>query len=105
MKVEFCRTGGVAGTRLTATLDTDGLSSREAARLRRLISAACFFDQPTSLKSSTSGADRFQYQVTVEEGDRIKTVEIAESCVPRTLQPLIEYLLDSCRARRKTKRS
>lgn len=105
MKVEFCRTGGVAGTRLTATLDTERLPLQEADRLRRLISAASFFDQPTSLKSSTSGADRFQYQVTVEEGDRIKKVEIDESCVPRTFQPLIDYLLDSCRARQKIKRS
>ena len=90
---------------MTATLDTEGLPLQEADRLRRLISAASFFDQPTSLKSSTSGADRFQYQVTVEEGDRIKKVEIDESCVPRTFQPLIEYLLDSCRARQKIKRS
>jgi len=90
---------------LTATLDTEGLPLQEADRLRRLISAASFFDQPTSLKSSTSGADRFQYQVTVEEGDRIKKVEIDESCVPRTFQPLIEYLLDSCRARRKIRSS
>jgi hypothetical protein len=89
---------------LTATLDTERLPRQEAARLRRLISAASFFDQPTSLKSSTSGADRFQYQVTVEEGDRMKQVEIDESCVPRTFQPLIEYLLDSCRARQKIKR-
>jgi hypothetical protein len=104
VKIEFCRTGGIAGTRLTATLDTTKLPLREAARLRRLLSAACFFDQPPSLKSSTSGADRFQYLVTVEEGDRRKKVEIDESCVPRTFQPLIDYLLDSCRARRRAKR-
>jgi hypothetical protein len=105
VKVEFWRTGGIAGTRLTATLDTERLPPQEADRLRRLISAACFFDQPSSLKSSTSGADRFQYQVTVEEGDRIKKVEIDESCIPRTFQPLIDYLLNSCRARQKIKRS
>ena len=105
MKVEFCRTGGIAGTRLTAVLDTERLPPQEADRLRRLISAASFFDQPISLKSSTSGADRFQYQVTVEEGDRIKKVEIDESCVPRTFKPLIDYLLNSCRARQKKKSS
>ena len=105
MRIEFSRSGGVAGIRLTATLDTERLPPQEAARLRRLISTACFFDQPSSLKSSTSEADRFQYQVTVEEGDRIKKVEIDESCIPRTFQPLIDYLLDSCRARQKIKRS
>jgi len=105
VKVEFWRTGGVAGIRLTSTLDTEKLPPQEADRLRRLISTACFFDQPSSLKSSTSGADRFQYQVTVEEGDRIKKVEIDESCIPRTFQPLIDYLLNSCRPRQKIKRS
>jgi hypothetical protein len=43
--------------------------------------------------------------VTVEEGDRIKKVEIDESCIPRTFKPLIDYLLNSCRARQKKKSS
>ena len=105
MKVEFWRTGGVAGTRLTVTLDTEQLPQAEADRLSRLLAAAAFFDQPKSLKSGTPGADRFQYRVTVKEGDRIKKVEIDESCIPRTFQPLIDYLLNSCRARQKVKRS
>ena len=105
VKVEFFRSGGVAGIRLTATLDTEMLPPDEADRLRRLIAAASFFDQPSSRQSPKRRADRFQYQVTVEEGDRVKKVELDESSVPEALQPLLDYLSDCARAGRKVKSS
>ena len=105
MKIQFARTGGVAGIRLTATLDSESLPPEEADRLRRLIAAASFFEQPPSRHSRIGGADRFQYEVTVEEGDRIKKVELDESSVPETLQPLLDYLVDSARKAQKIKRS
>ena len=105
MKVEFVRTGGVGGVRLTATLDTDVLPSEEADRLRQLIAVASFFDQPTSGQSPIQGADRFQYRVTIEDGDRIKKVEMDEPSVPEAFRPLLDYLIDSARTRRKIKRS
>ena len=105
MKIQFARTGGVAGIRLTATLDTEMLPPDEADSLRRLIAAASFFDQPSSRQSPIRRADRFEYHVTVEEGDRIKKVELDESSVPETLQPLLDYLVDSARKAQKVKRS
>ena len=91
--------------RLTATLDTEMLPPDEADRLRRLIAAASFFDQPSSRQSPIRRADRFQYQVTIEDGDRIKKVELDESSVPETLQPLLDYLVDMARTAHKIKRS
>ncbi len=105
MKVEFVRTGGVAGVRLTATLDTEMLPPEETDRLRRLIAAASFFEQPTSRQSPIREADRFQYRVTVEDGDRVKKVEMNESSVPEACRPLLDYLIDSARTARKIKRS
>ena len=105
MKVEYVRTGGVAGIRLTATLDTETLPHAEADRLRRLVAAARLFDQPASRPSPAPETDRFQYRVTVEEGDRIKKIELDESSVPETLQPLLDYLTDCARARQRMKRS
>ena len=101
MRVEFVRTGGVAGIRLTATLDTEMLPPEEADRLRRLIDAASFFDLPTSRRSPSRETDRFQYRVTVEDGDRIKEVEMDESSVPEACRPLLDYLIESVKARRK----
>ena len=91
--------------RLTTALDTEMLSPEEADRLSRLIAAAAFFDQPNLLKSATPGPDRFQYRVTVEEGGRKKQVEMDESSVPKTFRPLLDYLLDSARARPKKRGS
>lgn len=105
MRVQFTRTGGIAGITLTVTLDSQQLPQAEADRLRRLIAAAAFFDQPESLKSAAPGADRFQYRVTVEEGDRKKKVETDESSCPETFRSLLDYLVDSARARHKSKRS
>ena len=105
MKVEFLRTGGVAGIRLTATLDTEMLPPGEAERLRHIIAAASFFDLPTSRQPPIQEADRFQYRVTVEDGDRIKKVEMNESSVPEACRPLLDYLIDSARTARKIRRS
>ena len=91
--------------RLTATLDTEILPPDEADSLRCLIAADSFFDQPPSRQSPIRRADRFQYQVTVEEGDRIKRVELDESSVPETFRPLLDYLTDCARARQRMKRS
>jgi len=105
VKVQFARTGGVAGIRLTVTLDTETLPPAEADRLRRLVAAARLFDQPASRPSPAPETDRFQYQVTVEDGSRIKKVEMDESSVPGTFRPLLDYLIDSARTGRKIKRS
>ncbi len=105
MKVEFARTGGVAGIRLTATLDTEMLPPEEADHLAHLIAAASFFDQPSSRRSPTQGPDRFQYRVTIEDGDRVKRVEMDEASTPKTFQPLLDYLIDRARGAQRNKRT
>ena len=105
MKIEFARTGGVAGVALTLTLDTETLPLEEVEHLRRLMAAASFFDLPALLRSVNRGADRFQYRVTVEDGNRINKVELDEASVPEKCRPLLDYLIDSARAARRAKRS
>ena len=105
MKVEFSRSGGVAGIRLTATLDTEMLPREEAERLRRLIVSAALFDLPASLKSTTLRPDQFQYRVAIEDGTRVKKVEMDEASIPEIFQPLLDYLVERARAARKIKRS
>ena len=105
MKIEFSRTGGVAGMRLTATLDTEMLPREEAERLRRLIVSAALFALPASLKSATPRPDQFQYRVAIEDGTRVKKVEMDEPSIPETFQPLLDYLIDSARAAQRKKRS
>lgn len=58
--IQFERSGGFAGMRLTAAIDSDTLSPDDAAALRDLIHAASFFDLPAKSRKSPSGADRFR---------------------------------------------
>ncbi|MGB3941293.1 MAG: protealysin inhibitor emfourin [Candidatus Manganitrophaceae bacterium] len=104
MKIDFTRSGGFAGVRLSAAIDTEGLSAEERERLCGLVDAADFDRLPSSLKSTAPGADRFQYRLKIEEGGgqggRVKEVVADESAVPETLRPLLEYLTDWARTKR-----
>lgn len=103
MKIDFTRSGGFAGMRLAAQIDTDTLPSTEADRLRRLIEEAHVFDLPATLKSKTPGGDRFQYRIMVEEGGKRKELFADEAAVPEPLRPLLDYLTDWARSSRKRK--
>lgn len=99
MHIQFERSGGFAGLRLTAALDSDTLSSDDAATLRALIHAASFFDLPAKHEKAQSGADRFQYKVTVEIDNRRHAIEIDESVAPPSLRPLLNWLTEKAKPR------
>ena len=101
MKIFFKRTGGFAAISLSVTLDTDELTAEVSGRLRNLINAVSFFDQPDSLRSSIPGADRFHYEIKAEAGGRIKTIEIDESAVPDIFRPLLDHLIELARMKKK----
>ena len=58
MRVLFERTGGFAGMRLTATIDTESLSQKDARELTDMVHAAYFLDLPavTSAPAPGTGA-------------------------------------------------
>lgn len=101
MKIQLTRSGGFGGVRLSAALDTDLLPDGEAAKVRRLVSESAFFEQPSSLKSPSPGPDRFQYRLSVEEGGEKKEIETDETGMPEALRPLIDYLIDQARNRKR----
>jgi hypothetical protein len=100
MRVEFERTGGVAGMRLVATIDGEALAPDERAQLEELISAVDFFALPERLASPLPGADRFQYRITVEQGEQRHTIVIGEATTPPALRPLLEWLTRAARGPR-----
>ena len=92
MNIRFERSGGFAGLRHTRSIRSDELSAEEQKRLTDLVEAARFFELPAVLRSSVSGADRFQYKIGVETGQLKHTVQVDEAAVPDQLQPLIAWL-------------
>lgn len=92
MQIEFVRSGGFAGLNLSATIDCDALPPDEAQSLKDELDAAQFFSLPTTLAGSWGGADRFQYDITVDDDGRTHSVTVGEAAVPASLQPLIQHL-------------
>src|SRR5437763_1786412 len=79
MRASLERTGGFAGVRLASTADTEELSPEDAQRLKQLVDSANFFQLPEADATSKSLPDRFQYTLTVEDGNRKRTITIPES--------------------------
>lgn len=100
MRIDYERTGGFAGMRLAATVNTEALPAEEARGLREAVEAAKFFELPALIASAPQGADRFHYKLTVEAEGRRHTVEMSEAVVPEALRPLLQQLMARARAPR-----
>jgi hypothetical protein len=83
---------------MAAAADTETLAPNDAAHLRSLVEAADFFRLTPIMTGTTTRPDRFQYDITVEDGDRSHTVTVSESNVPSTLRPLLDWMQDAARS-------
>ena len=93
MRIHFVRSGGFAGLRLEAELDTHGMGRDQAVEIERLVSQAGFFELPSRDDASHGGADRFEYRIQVESETRgPHTVTTDEQNAPERLQPLLVRL-------------
>jgi hypothetical protein len=100
MRIDFERSGGFAGMRLSATVDSHSLDEAEISRLEQEIEEASFFELPAQIKTPAGGADRFQYRITVAINDQETTVEVDEAALPDSLRPLVKHLERLIRTRR-----
>jgi hypothetical protein len=92
MRVRFERSGGFAGITLGSDFDSASLPAEQVAELTRLVSEARFFELPPIIVSKKSGADLFQYSISVDDGTRKHNVEFAQGSAPDHVQPLVQWL-------------
>ena len=92
MHIEFVRSGGFAGMRLTTSVDTDQLPTERASALDKLIADANFFELPEQLLPAGPAPDRFQYKLTVTAPQKNHSVVVSDAVAPETLRPLLDYL-------------
>jgi hypothetical protein len=97
MRILFERSGGFAGMKLKASLDVESLPPQQLRRLRQLLDQSRFFELPLRLDSPDSRPDRFQYRVTVENNNCIRTVQASEDALPPEMFPLVEWLTAAAR--------
>lgn len=93
MRIELVRTGGVAGVTLRCAVDTADLPAADAADLEQLVSAADLPAVAARPAIPPRGADRFQYDLTVDDGETRHAVRVRDGDLPPSLRPLIDRLL------------
>jgi len=92
LRIYYERSGGFAGISVKVNLDTNVLPLETAHGIVEALSAARFFELPEILLQSTRRADQFVYHLVVDDGDRQHTVEMDDSSVPTSLQPILRQL-------------
>ncbi len=97
MKLHFERSGGFAGLRQTHDIGPADLTPEDSTELNRLIDSSHFFDLPTQLRAANPGADRFQYKLGLNTGDREHTVELDDAAVPENVRPLLNWVAAKAR--------
>jgi Emfourin len=88
--IDFRRSGGFAGIPLRATATADQLPQEHVAALTRLLAAEALDE--THSTAPGGGADRFQYQLDLDDGQRHRSFTWDETQVPETIQPLLGAL-------------
>jgi hypothetical protein len=86
----------VANAPSSVVIDSATLPPEEARAWADLVDRAGFFSQPAQ-GPSAPGADRRQFEVTVEDADRRHTVHLLEGAVPPGLKPLLQRLQQAAR--------
>jgi hypothetical protein len=105
MRIQFERSGGLAGMRLAVTVDSAALPPDEARDLQQMVQAARLLELPPVLTAAKAGADQFCYRLAVEDGGGQHAVEACEAAVPEGLRPLIRYLTTKARVSRMSARA
>jgi hypothetical protein len=100
MKVSVVRGGGLAGLVTTSELDSADLADPDAHALRTAVDRARAEQPPTA--GGPSVADRFRYEVSVEDEGRTETVRAGEPGVPDGLRELITLVEGSPARKRHT---
>src|SRR5260370_42038077 len=97
MRIEFTRSGGFGGMRLSRTFDTGQLPEEEARQLDQLVDAANFFSLPETLQYA--GADKFQYKISIERDGKTHKVQADERDAPPPIAILLKKMEAAAHAR------
>ena len=90
-RLAYVQTGGLAGLKLVADLDTAELSRSEAKALEARVDAA-LAEQPTTPGRNDRMRDDQQYQVTVTRGEDTVVLHAGDPDMPPALAALVSLL-------------
>ncbi len=103
--MEFTRSGGiVAGNTLQTVVDLGELADDQGAELAELLDQVDLTDLAGRSPLRGHGADTYQYELTVDQGDRSEHVTVDDTQVPAELRPVIKRLEARAVEERRSKR-
>jgi emfourin len=85
--IRYRRSGGFAGIELAAEAASDELPDEQADAARSLLAAP-----PGSSSSGAPGADRFNYELHLDDGTRTETFHWTDADVPDQARSLVSTL-------------
>jgi len=88
------RTGGLAGLRLQARLDTRSLPEAEGQALIGALDRFAAEPQTPRTQSPPGAADTMHYELEIDRGGAARTVSFSERQVPEALAPVVHALMD-----------
>jgi hypothetical protein len=91
------RSGGIAGLRSEAALDTQSLPEPVRAALAELVERAAFFGLAGELRTSRL-PDMTQYRVRIEDDGRANEVCFDDACTDTALLELVERVAEAKKA-------
>jgi hypothetical protein len=100
VRVEVRRSGGFAGRVTDHITDTAALEPVEADELRRLVAALEAAAPERAARSR--GADRFQYDVSVQHGARRRRYTADDGALTPELRALVEFVQGTSQEARRT---
>ena len=93
LELKFRRTGGLfAGNRLELELKGSDLGPEEQAAWSKMSEAGVLDEAAGASAEPPTGADEYQYDLSVRTGGDEKALRFTESTVPEELSPLVRAL-------------
>jgi hypothetical protein len=91
VKVSLIRAGGIAGLKTTTAVDSAAIPAEQARELHERVSKSGVFELPERIPASDQ-PDSMHYALTVEDGDRVRTVSMPEDAITEPVNDLIAFM-------------
>ncbi len=99
MRIRVEKTGGIAGLKVRAEVDSAQISSAQEKELKQLVEGANLFDQPAKTRGRAM-PDQLQYQITIEDGGKTHSFTTNDAAASDELLELVDWLIAAGRKRK-----
>lgn len=92
MRITLEQKGGFAGIVMRREIDTATLAPEQVAEITPMIEQADLFSASEAPPTPRRGFDMQSYTMTVEDGERKRTLRLQDGAVPEGVRPLLAWM-------------